>query len=159
MPAPGFAETAQAGQPRVPDPNLPDRQRDRAGGADMTHKSLHQLLRVASHLLDQAAAEVRATDLAPVPENIQRIGRALIEVIEVQRQIYAAQPELQPKSLAASEREDDANRLFTQVTLEALELEDAGDTEAAREKYTRFIGLSPSYPHREIARAEIRRLS
>ena len=125
----------------------------------MRHKQLHQLLRVASHLMDQAAAEVHATDLGPVDENIQRIGRALIEVIEVQRQIYAAQPELQPKTLAATSRESDANRLFTQFTMEALELEDAGNPEAAREKYTQFIGLSPSYHHREIARAEIRRLS
>ena len=125
----------------------------------MKYKQLHRLLRVASHLLDQAAADVRATDLGPVDENIQRIGRALIEVIEVQRKIYTAQPELQPGSLAASPRENDANRLFTQFTLEALELEDAGHTDAAREKYTQFIGLSPSYPHREIARAEIRRLS
>jgi len=125
----------------------------------MTYKPLHQLLRVASHLLDKAATDIRGAGLAPVPENIQRIGRALIEVIEVQRQIYAAQPELEPKSLAASARELEANRLFTQFTLEALELEDAGDTEAARDKYTEFIGLSPSYPHREIARAEIRRLS
>ncbi|RSZ41219.1 MULTISPECIES: hypothetical protein [unclassified Variovorax] len=125
----------------------------------MTYRHLHQLLRVASHLLDQAATDVRTTDLEPVDENIQRIGRALIEVIEVQRQIYAAQPELQPKTLAATPREHDANRLFTQFTLEALELEDAGHTDAAREKYTQFIGLSPSYHHREIARAEIRRLS
>jgi hypothetical protein len=125
----------------------------------MTHRQLHQLLRVASHLMDQAATEVRATDLAPVDENIQRIGRALIEVIEVQRRIYAAQPELQPKTLAATARESEANRLFTQVTMEALELEDAGNAEAAREKYTEFIGLSPSYHHREIARSEIRRLS
>ncbi|WP_418122790.1 hypothetical protein [Variovorax sp. 160MFSha2.1] len=125
----------------------------------MTHRQLHQLLRVASHLMDQAATEVRATDLGPVDENIQRIGRALIEVIEVQRRIYAAQPELQPKTLAATARESDANRLFTQVTMEALELEDAGNPEAAREKYTELIGLSPSYHHREIARAEIRRLS
>jgi len=125
----------------------------------MKHKHLHQLLRVASHLMDQAAAEVRATGLDSVDENIQRIGRALIEVIEVQRHIYAAQPELQPKSLAANSRESDANRLFTQVTMEALELEDAGNPEAAREKYTEFIGLSPSYHHREIARSEIRRLS
>lgn len=125
----------------------------------MTHRQLHQLLRVASHLMDQAATELRATDLGPVDENIQRIGRALIEVIEVQRRIYAAQPELQPKTLAATARESDANRLFTQVTMEALELEDAGNPEAAREKYTEFIGLSPSYHHREIARAEIRRLS
>lgn len=125
----------------------------------MTLKSLHQLLRVASHLLDQAAEEVRSNDLEPVRENIERIGRALIEVIEVQRLIYEEQPELAPKSLAASAKEADAGRLFTQFTMEALALEDAGHTEAAREKYTAFIGISPSHPHREIARAEIRRLS
>lgn len=125
----------------------------------MTLKSLHQLLRVASHLLDQAAEEIRANDLDPVRENIERIGRALIEVIEVQRLIYEEQPELTPKSLAASAKEADAGRLFTQFTMEALALEDAGHTDAAREKYTAFIGISPSHPHREIARAEIRRLS
>lgn len=124
-----------------------------------TLKPLHNLLRVASHLLDQAAAEVRTADLAPLSDNIEGIGRALIELIEVQRRIYARQPELQPKSLAASPREEDANRLFTQFTIEALELEDAGNTAGAREKYSTFIGLSPSYPHREIARAELRRLS
>ncbi len=125
----------------------------------MTLKSIHQLLRVASHLLDQAAAEVHATDLEPVQENVERIGRALIEVIEVQRRIYEEQPELAPKSLAASPKEADASRLFTEFTMEALALEEAGKTAATREKYTAFIGISPSHLHREIARAEIRRLS
>lgn len=125
----------------------------------MTLKPLHQLLRVASHLLDQAAAEVRHKDLDPVTGNIERIGRALIEVMEVQRRIFDLQPELQPKSLAASDREADANKLFTRFMLEALVLEDVGNTVAAVEQYTRFIGISPSYHHREIARAEIRRLS
>jgi hypothetical protein len=125
----------------------------------MTLKPLHQLLRVASHLLDQAATEVRSADLERVSENIERIGRALIEVMEVQRKIFTLQPELRPKSLAASDREADANKLFTQFMLEALELEDVGNTVAAVERYTRFIGISPSYHHREIARAEIRRLS
>ena len=83
----------------------------------MTLKPLHQLLRVASHLLDQAAAEVRHKDLDPVTGNIERIGRALIEVMEVQRKIFALQPELRPKSLAASDREADANQLFTRFML------------------------------------------
>ena len=38
----------------------------------MSFKPLHQLLRVASHLLDQAATEVRTADLEPVAENIDR---------------------------------------------------------------------------------------
>ncbi|WP_454906234.1 hypothetical protein [Variovorax gossypii] len=125
----------------------------------MTLESIHQLLRVASHLLDQAAAEVHATELEPVQENVECIGRALIEVIEVQRRIYEEQPELAPRSLAASPKEADASRLFTEFTMEALALEEAGKTDAAREKYTAFIGISPSHLHREIARAEIRRLS
>ena len=81
------------------------------------------------------------------------------QLIEVQRRIYAEQPELQPRTLAASRREADANRLFTQLMLEALDLEDAGNVAAALEKYTQFIGLSPSHHHREIVREEIRRLS
>ncbi|WP_422084921.1 hypothetical protein [Variovorax sp.] len=125
----------------------------------MTLESIHQLLRVASHLLDQAAAEVHATELEPVQENVECIGRALIEVIEVQRRIYEEQPELAPRSLAASPKEADASRLFTEFTMEALALEEAGKTDAAREKYTAFIGISASHLHREIARAEIRRLS
>lgn len=122
-------------------------------------KPLHQLLRVASHLLDQAATEVHDSGLEPPTEHIERIGRALIEVMEVQRSIFAVRPELRPKTLAASDREADANKLFTQFMLEALELEDTGNTEGAVERYTRFIGISPSYHHREIARAEIRRLT
>lgn len=123
------------------------------------HKPLHQLLRVASHLLDRAATEIRETQLDPITENIEGIGRSLIEVMELQRRIFALQPELRPKSLAASEREADANRLFTQYMLEALEYEDLGNRVAAVERYAHFIGISPSYHHREIARAEIRRLS
>lgn len=122
-------------------------------------KPLHQLLRVASHLLDQAATEVHEAQLEPTSENIEGIGRALLEVMEVQRRIFAERPELRPKTLAASDREADANKLFSQFMLEALELEDTGNTVAAVERYTRFIGISPSYHHREIARAEIRRLT
>ena len=125
----------------------------------MSLKSLNRLLRVASHLLDQAAADVRACGLEPATEQVHRIGRAMVELIEVQRRIYAEQPELQPRTLAASRREADANRLFTQLMLEALDLEDAGNVAAALEKYTQFIGLSPSHHHREIVREEIRRLS
>lgn len=125
----------------------------------MRLKPVNQLLRVASHLLDQAAAEIRDADLAPVSDNIERIGRALIEVLEVQRRIYAVQPELKPRTLAASPPESDANGLFTRFMIEALELEDAGKTGAACEKYSRLIGVSRSFPHREIARAQIRRLS
>gem|GEM_PF-522384 len=122
-------------------------------------KLVHQLLRVASHLLDQAATQVRESGPEPAAENIQRIGRALFEVIEVQRRIFALQPELEPRSLAASSREADANQLFSQFMHEALELEGTGDVAAAVERYTRFIGVSPTYHHREIARSEIRRLS
>ncbi|BEP59972.1 hypothetical protein GmRootV213_05260 [Variovorax sp. V213] len=122
-------------------------------------KPLYQLLRVASHLLDQAAIEVRENGPDPAAENIEGIGRALFEVIRVQHKIFALQPELEPRSLAASSREAEANQLFSQFMHEAIELEDVGNTAAAVERYTRFIGISPTYHHREIARAEIRRLS
>jgi len=137
FPSPGAAEP-------VPRPSL---------------KPLYQLLRVASQLLDQAAMEVRENGPNPATENIERIGRALFEVIQVQRQIFALQPELEPTSLAASPREADANQLFSRFMHEALELEHTGNAAAAVERYTRFIGIAPTYHHREIARGEIRRLS
>ena len=40
----------------------------------MSLKSLNRLLRVASHLLDQAAADVRACGLEPATEQVHRIG-------------------------------------------------------------------------------------
>lgn len=125
----------------------------------MNLKPLHQLLRVSSHLLDQAASDVRDTDLAPVSELIEKIGRALFEIIEVQLQIYEVQPELRPKSLKASSAECDACQVLTQFMIEALELEDAGKTAAAVAVYEEFIGISLSFAHREFARAQVRRLA
>jgi hypothetical protein len=122
-------------------------------------KPLYQLLRVASHLLDQAAAEVRDSGVEPAAETIENIGRALFEVIQVQHRIFAIAPELAPKSLAASPRDANANQFFLRFMLEAIEMEDTGNITAAVERYTRFIGLSPTHHHREIARAQIERLS
>jgi len=127
--------------------------------SSMSLESVHRLLRVASHLLDQAAAEVRDCGLEQGTEQVHRLGRALVEVIEVQRRLYVVRPDLQPRALTPSRREADANRLFSQIVMEALECEDAGNAPAAIEKYLQFIGLSPSHHHREIVREAIRRLS
>jgi hypothetical protein len=125
----------------------------------MTLKRLHQLLRVASHLLDQAADDVHKTRLQPLSDNIERIGRALIEVMEVQRQIHLVQPELRLRSLAAPPRERDAILLFARCMAEAIELEERGETLAAIATYEWFMGNSRSLARRAIAKAQIRRLS
>ena len=125
----------------------------------MTLKRLHQLLRVTSHLLDQAADEVHKTQLQPLSTNIERIGRALIETMDVQRQIHLAHPELRPRSMAAPARERDAILLFAGCMAEALELEERGETTAAIATYEWFLGNSRSVSRRAIAKAQIRRLS
>ncbi|SFO09859.1 hypothetical protein SAMN05443579_101696 [Variovorax sp. PDC80] len=125
----------------------------------MTLKRLHQLLRVASHLLDQAADDAHKTRLQPLSDNIERIGRALIEVMEVQRQIHLVQPELRLRSLAAPARERDAILLFARCMAEAIELEERGETLAAIATYEWFMGNSRSLARRAIAKAQIRRLS
>lgn len=125
----------------------------------MNLRPLHQLLRITTHLLDQAATDVRERELEPALENIERIGRAIIELLEVQRLIQEQQPDLTPKTLAATPPEADANRVFTRFMIDALQLEDAGKPAAAAEKYASFINISRSFTHREIARAQIRRLS
>ncbi len=125
----------------------------------MTLKRLHQLLRTASHLLDQAADDVHRTQLQPLSENIERIGRALIEVMEVQRQIHRVQPELRLRTLAAPPRERDAILLFARCMAEAIEFEERGETAAAIAAYEWFLGNSRSVSRRAIAKAQIRRLS
>jgi len=63
-----------------------------------TLESVNRLLSVASSLLDHAAAEVRDAKLEPVRENIERIAKALAEVMELQLQIYKLQPTSRPST-------------------------------------------------------------
>lgn len=59
-------------------------------------KSLNELLSAAVKILDSAATEIRKIPFDPVKDNVFKIGDALTSIFELQRQIYEADPGLDP---------------------------------------------------------------
>ena len=121
-------------------------------------ESVNRLLSVAASLLDQAAGEIRDAKLYPVRENIERIGKALVEVMEIQFQVYKVQPNLRPQDLAQPSEYSAANRLLTEYMSNASEFESAGNTGQAIATFQEFLSLESSPLHRDVAAREIKRL-
>jgi hypothetical protein len=120
--------------------------------------SIHRLLSVAASLLDHAAAEIRDAKLEPVRENIEHIGRALSEVIEIQLQLYKLRPDLTPEYLSEPSEHSAANRLLTEYMYNASEFELSGNAGKAIATFLEFLALESSPLHKNIARGEIQRL-
>jgi hypothetical protein len=123
-----------------------------------TAESINRILSVAASLLDRAASEVRDGKLEPVRGNIERLSKALAEVMEVQLEVYKVQPELAPKYLTQNTEHSAANRLLTQYMYNASEFELAGNTVQAIATFQEFLALESSPVHRSIAVGEIERL-
>jgi hypothetical protein len=123
-----------------------------------TLESINRLLSVAASLADHAAAEIRDAKLEPVRENIERIGKALAEIFEIQHQIYALRPDLTPDYLKQPSEHSAANRLLTEYMYNASEFELTGNHERAIQVFQEFLGLESSSLHRDIAEGEIKRL-
>ena len=124
-----------------------------------TLESINRLLSVAASLLDHAASEIRDAKLEPVRENIERIGKALAELIEIRLQVYKLEPDLTPEYLKEPPSEHSAaNRLLTEYMYNASEFELAGNIERAIATFQAFLALESSPLHRGIAVGEIERL-
>ena len=63
-----------------------------------SYESLNELLTEAASKLDRAANLVRDLNLSP-EDNIKKIGEALVNVFEIQHQIFALRPDLKPDFL------------------------------------------------------------
>lgn len=122
-------------------------------------ESIHQLLRMAARLLNQAAEEIRDCELEPVRGNVLQVGRALAEICEVEAHVYAVRPDLKPAFLKEPPQHSEANRRLTQCMGGALELEQLGRKVDAIEKYRAYLATETSEFHREIAQREIERLT
>jgi hypothetical protein len=59
---------------------------------------LNQLLTEAAKLLDDAASEIRDSQLA-TDRNVKRIGEALASISEIRLEVYQQRPDLAPKHL------------------------------------------------------------
>jgi hypothetical protein len=71
----------------------------------------------ASELLDEIAKDVSRTGLIERKSWIKLIGRALCELIELQRGIFVKQPELRPKELNDEPYDKKANREFGNILI------------------------------------------
>lgn len=121
-------------------------------------ESINRLLTVSALLLDEAAAEISRAKLEPVRENIEHIGQALVEIMEIQQHIFKLQPNLTPEYLAQPTGHTVANRRLTEYMYKVSEFEIAGNNEQAIAILQEYLELETSPLHRDIAIGEIERL-
>lgn len=120
---------------------------------------LHQTLKVASSLLDDAASQIRDAALSPTKEHIHSIGKTLAEIYEIQRAIYKLRPELEEKYEEPLPETQQANRRLGETLISAYDLADLGRVSEAITLLSDFSNTEPSEFHRELAANEIERLA
>lgn len=59
---------------------------------------LNRLLAEAGHLLDEASIEIRDMGIDP-EQNIRKIAEALVNISEIQLEVYQRRPDLMPDYL------------------------------------------------------------
>ena len=119
-------------------------------------QSIAALLEEAASLLDRAAGEIRDAPLDASRKNILHIAQALGEIFEIQLQIYAQHPQLEPAHLKAP-LHNPAKALS--VCLERVKTFEAlGETKPAVALLRQFLDKHPPDAQRSIAEAEIARL-
>ena len=121
-----------------------------------TAHTINALLQRAVDLLDQAAGEIRDAPLNPTSKNIRHIGRALSEVFEIQFQIHALHPELQPPYMKGPSK--DPAKVLTWTLERCKVFEEAGELRTAIAFLQQFLAKETGAEQRAVAEAEIRRL-
>ena len=121
-----------------------------------TAHTINTLLQQAVQLLDQAAGEIRDAPLNPRSKNIRHIGEALSEIFEIQFQIHALHPELQPSYM--KEPSKDPAKALTWTLERCKVFEDAGAPSTAIAFLRQFLAKETGVQQRAVAEAEIRRL-
>ena len=116
---------------------------------------LHQRLLIAASFLDTAAGEIRENQLSPVQDNIHHIGKALAEIYDLLRAIYAVRPDLVPAELEERKGDSDANKRLTPVLCQVHMLAQAGNTSQAIAILKDYAASEPSQLHKQIALEEI----
>lgn len=107
-------------------------------------KSLNESLSAAARILDLAAKEIRVIPLNPIKDNISLIGEALSSIFDIQKQIYKANPDLEPEYLKRpSPYPVELNRKFGEVVIKGAQLCDLGRYQEAISLYEGFINEDP----------------
>ncbi len=120
---------------------------------------LHQTLKVAGSLLDNAATQVRDAPLSPTKDHIYSIGKCLAEIFEIQRAIYKLRPELEEVYEEPPPEIQEANRRLGETLISAYDLADSGQVPEAIALLDSYSKTESSEFHRSLATNEIERLS
>lgn len=118
-------------------------------------EDINRLLGSCAAELDRCAGLIRDTELAPVKENIHRIGHALYNIFEIQNEIFKLQPELMPKGWNEPVTDKELNRVFGELLIETEDMCQSGKPHTAIERLEAFIGIHPGKKFVEMARNEI----
>lgn len=107
-------------------------------------KSLNETLSAAASILDYAAAQIRDIPLNPKRENISHVGEALTHIIDIQKQIYQIEPNLEPDySIRTSPYPAELNKKFGEIVIKDADLCDLGKYKEAISIYDSFIAEDP----------------
>ena len=119
-------------------------------------KSLNELLSKAIKNLDSASTEIRNIPLNPIKENIYKIGDALTSILEIQRQIYDVDPNLESEHLKQpSLYTAELNRLYREIVVKVDHLCNSGKYQEAITLYRNFINENPSEFFTDLANDRI----
>ena len=117
---------------------------------------INRALANAAHDLDSAARQIAELRLEPVSQNLDRIGKALVEIFEIQYNVFALRPEFLPEALRGPAEDPE---LAFQATMERVSiLEKAGALNTAIGILNIFLMYQTSEHHLALARIEKARL-
>ena len=125
-----------------------------------TLEELDATLRVASGLLDTAAAQLRDLALPSTADHMRSLAEAIASIFDVQNAIYRLRPDLRPAFLSQQVPIElsEANRRLTRALAEAYRLSDENNLTQAIRLLETFIGAEASQYHKDIASGEVERL-
>jgi len=107
-------------------------------------KSLNESLSAAAKILDHAVTEIRDIPLDPKKDNISHIGKALIHIFDIQKQIYKIEPSLEPEYLKRpSPYPAELNRQFGEIVIKDADLCGLKMYQEAISLYENFISENP----------------
>jgi hypothetical protein len=80
-------------------------------------ESINEKLQLAAEKLDQAATEIRDLPLEPTETYIRKLGESLVNIFEIQHEIYRLRPDLQPDFLKEETPRPDPELTSEQMTI------------------------------------------
>jgi len=124
-----------------------------------TLEALYENLSRVARALDRAAGQIRDVPLDPARENIRRIGNALDQIFEIQRQIHPLRPELVPVHLWNIQKGNPGPELIIEGAFRrARAAAAAGDNSKAIDLLEFLLQCQPSGSHVKRTKSQISRL-